>query len=66
MSIKHTGPPGIVNKAHRTSLNIPTPTPAPDQGGPVACRGGPVATPYILTSFAFGNDGFHFLDGEDH
>ena len=24
-------------------LNIPTPTPAPDWGGPVACRGGPVA-----------------------
>ena len=24
-------------------LNIPTPTPAPDRGGPVACLGGPVA-----------------------
>ena len=24
-------------------LKIPTPTPAPDQGGPVACLGGPVA-----------------------
>ena len=23
-------------------LNIPAPTPAPDQGGPVACLGGPV------------------------
>ena len=29
------------------SLNIPTPTPAADRGGPVACLGGPVATgPY--------------------
>ena len=24
-------------------LNMPTPTPAPDQGGPVTCLGGPVA-----------------------
>ena len=24
-------------------LNIPTPTPAPNRGGPVACVGGPVA-----------------------
>ena len=24
-------------------LNIPAPTPAPDQGGPVACLGGPIA-----------------------
>ena len=26
-----------------TLLNIPTPTPASDRGGPVACLGGPVA-----------------------
>ena len=25
------------------TLKIPTPTPAPDRGGPVACLGGPVA-----------------------
>ena len=24
-------------------LNMPTPTPAPDRGGPVACLSGPVA-----------------------
>ena len=23
-------------------LKLPTPTPAPDRGGPVACQGGPV------------------------
>ena len=26
----------------QTPLNIRTPTPAPDRGGPVACIGGPV------------------------
>ena len=31
----------IQNKQVR--LNIPTPTPAPDRGGSVACLGGPVA-----------------------
>ena len=25
------------------TLNIPTPNPAPDRGGPAACLGGPVA-----------------------
>ena len=24
-----------------TSLNVPTPTPAPDRGGPIACLSGP-------------------------
>ena len=28
-------------------LNIPTPTPAPDRGGPVACLGGPVAFTFV-------------------
>ena len=28
------------SKASRATLNMPTPTPAPDRGGPVACLGG--------------------------
>ena len=36
-------------------VNIPTPTPAPDRGGPVACQGGPVAMrmPCVSTSNAY-------------
>ena len=33
----------FLSKGTPAPLNIPTPTPAPDRGGPVACLGGPVA-----------------------
>ena len=34
----------ISSKGSPATLNIPTPTPAPDRGGPVACLGGPIAS----------------------
>ena len=30
----------------KAPLNIPTPIAAPDRGGPIACRGGPIAINY--------------------
>ena len=39
----HRNPKKNQVKESPAHLNIPTPTPAPDHGGPVACPGGPVA-----------------------
>ena len=38
-------------KFESLGINIPTPTPAPNWGGPVACLGGPVARHVLVAVF---------------